>query len=274
MSMKTHMDESTRFRAAHAAANLKQRLLPLVLGQQRPAFSCPCDANHTGYAEAADVIHPDVEAVDGHTIGLWRQWSVVMRERAHSASSHSLSIGEFVSKTELFAMFRAAFAGINLPVELPVVQILSGQHDLPSVFSRKRGFTGGDLLVTVRPGDACFFRSADEGALWSDATIFVNAAANDDEPTISITIDGALKHVEADTAKSSRRYLGGRSGADNLLTFVVAEGAQEKDVRVPLARLIDFDPRTGEHTFQLAEGIACDSAIARTAECHVGLEER
>lgn len=267
MSMKTHMDESTRFHAAHAAANLKQRLLPHVLGQQRPAFSCPCDANHTGYAEAVDVIHPDVEATDGDKIGLWGQWSVVMRERAHDTASHTLSIGEFVSKTELFAMFREAFAGIDLPVELPIVQILSGQHDLPSVFSRKRGFTGGNLVVVVRPGEACFLRATDEGALWSDATIFVNDAAHDDEPTISIKIDGALKHLDADSAEGSRRYLGGRSGAGNLLTFVVAEGAQEKDVRVPLARLIDFDPRTGEHTFELAEGIEGDSAVEVERSC-------
>jgi hypothetical protein len=261
MSTSTHVDESTRFRAAQAAANLKERLLPMVLGQQRPAFSCPCDANHTGYAEAFDVVHPDVD-VDGK-VGLWRQWSVVMRERAHAMPSHCLSISDFVSKTELFAMFRQAFAGIDVPLELPVVQILSGQQ-LPSVFSRKRGFTGAELVVVVRSGQACSLRPADEGALWSDATIRVEQAADDDEPVLSVTIDSTFKHVDASLSEGSRRYLGGQSGADNLLTFVVAEGVQEKDVRVPLARLIEFDPATGEHTFELAEGVVCDSATERS----------
>jgi len=259
----TQINENTRFRAADAAEHLKQRILPLVMGQQRPAFGCSRDANHTGYAEAEDVVYPDVDADGSPKIGLWRQWSVVMRERGQAAPSHSLSVADFLPKTQLFAMFREAFAGIDVPVELPVVQILSGKNALTTEFSHKRGFTGARRVVVVRTGETCLLRpESTDASLWADATINVSTSGNDDEPLVSVTIDREFIHVTTSAASNSRRYLGGKSGADNLLTFVAAEGANEKDARVPLARLIAFDHATGEHSFELAEGVMSEFAQA------------
>lgn len=262
MSTITRLDEGARPHAALVAANLKERLLPLVLGQQRPAFSCPCDAMHAGYAEAFDIIYPDIDGDSGRRVGLWRRWSVVMRERWHDVPSHCLSLGDFVSKTQLYAMFRDAFGNFDLPLELPVVQILSGQSELTAEFSQRRGFTAARSVVTVRPGEFSYLQPepSDDAALWADATISVGSVASDEEPLVSIRVDGRFKHLDTSLAESSRRYIGGQSGADNLLTFVVAEGTQEKDARVPLARLVGFDQATGVHTFELAEGVTSESS--------------
>lgn len=253
--MFIQLDDHSRLRAEEIAQALKQDLSLHIFGRETAVFGCACGGTHNGRAEVIDIEFPSLLGEAAHNIAMWSRWAVRVKEKCSAVSPYTLSLSDFIEKSRLYAIFRKAFQGIDVTVEMPTILFRSGQRELTGESSHRHGFTAGDEVLVIHPGESKYVQpfSAVSESCWESAKLSIIVSEPESLPQITFDIDPSRRHKPV--VSDNREYFGGDIGVSNLLTVFVAEGTTRRDRLFPVARLIAYDASTHAHTFELARDV-------------------
>lgn len=267
--MLTPLTEETKRQAEAAASELKERLLPRVLGHLESAWSCGCGAVHADQAEAVDISYPSAYGEHGDMIGLFMHWTVKMKEVGKNPThgySYSIGLTTLIPWIELYPIFRDVFGPIAVPLEHPHAD---GFHDRPDEFwgdraaKDGRNFAGSGRTVIVREGSPVYIQPTGDltNSTWLNVELRVDTRLEQyatDGPLLACNVDPCAAHLGGFRGgrEGGHRYGGGAEAVEQMLTFYIRLNAEgSKDVFLPIARMTGYDERTGAHTFELDSSV-------------------
>jgi hypothetical protein len=278
----------SQFRAEQAAHLLKAQLMARIAGNRVCAMSCSCgtidngkseDDNFIEYGESEVVDIVCGRSTDVELIGMWKGWTIALKEIGKNGRNFSVNISRVIPSTELYPMFRNAFEPLGMPVNHPFVNTYAVgplppfSDDFEEESKKGSEFSPSGRLVVVKEGIPIYVQPSSDltKSVWLNAELRVDSQVKvfpNQGPLMVCNIDPfCIRYAQKpfDTFESSQRNGAGAEGVQKKLTYFVRiprvlghnskipGNAQES--YCPIARLVAYDAASGAHIFELDQSV-------------------
>lgn len=227
-------------RAMVVAENLKQQLEARLINKTSHGWSCSCGACGAGPSRVVAIRFPTTYQ---YQIALWMLWSCSMED--NTGKRWSQNIGSFIPWTELYPMFRQAFAGIDVRVEHPYA--LSYSCDpAPFVSSGRTVEISSKNSIFVRPiGDL-------SQSVWVNAELRVDSGLKEHsgELVIACNIDALEFDQRRGSGNGDYSCLYGQT-----FYIYIAGSGHGPDIHLPIARVLSANREAGSATIELDQSV-------------------
>ncbi|MBP6744947.1 hypothetical protein KA344_06905 [bacterium] len=243
--MKTQISPEVFARAMVVAENLKQQLEARLLNKAAPAWNCSCGNCGAGPSRVV-AINPPTNYPD--QIGRWLSWACEMED--NNGKRWTQNIGSYIPWTELYPMFRNAFAGIEVRVEHPFAQSYSCQP-APFTPSGRTIELSRKSPVFVRPrGDL-------SQSVWINAELRIDKRLPNyatEDGLIACNIDALEFGQKHGRGQGNYCYLAGPSGGPAFYIRIAGDG-HGQDLYLPIARQVTANKTAGTATLELDQSV-------------------
>ena len=243
--MKTQVSPDVYARALVAAENLKRQLEARLINKTAHAWSCSCGKCGAGPSRVVAISMPTDYPKQ---IARWLSWSCEMED--NTGKRWSQGISTYIRFSELYPMFRNAFAGIDVRVEHAFAQSYHGQP-APFVHSGRTVEISRTNPVFVRPsGDL-------SQSVWVNAELRIDSGLKQyavGETLIACNVD-ALEFGQPRGRGDGNYYsLGAQSGGQAFYILILGAG-HGQDIYLPIARVVTADKKSGTATIELDQSV-------------------
>ncbi|CAN5559167.1 hypothetical protein BH11CYA1_BH11CYA1_08940 [soil metagenome] len=240
--MKTLITPEAHARALVVAENLKNLLEARLIGKTSHGFSCSCGACSAGPSR---VVAINIPMQFPYQIAMCLLWTCEMKD--DTGKRWTQGISTYIPWSELFPLFRQAFAGIDVRVEHAYAQ---SYHGSPGPFQ------ASGRTVEISTKQQVFVRPAGD----LSQTVWVNAELRIDSHLKQYASDEAFIACNIDALEFGQEH--GRHGRHYSLTggqqafFIYISGAGHgKDIYLPIARVVTANKRAGKATLELDQSV-------------------
>lgn len=194
------------------------------------------------------VAHPD-------QIAMWTLWVCRMVD-SNNENAWWQGISAYIPRTELYPLFRQAFAGINIEVDHPPGGIYfdktDGSDDGPPDRAG-REFTGSGRTVVVTSLRAAYVqpREGPTNAVWLNAKILIYSNLGGQHGTGGPMLACTVNPFEFGFGRRDGRYCYLPEASERPTFYLWFQEAEGKDVYFPIARLVAVNKTNCEVTFEL-----------------------
>ncbi len=240
------LNAQDRIRAIEAGQTLKEELEQLLVGKEhRSLLGDPKAKSHVVSVEM-----PQFSPV----FGFFSVWSCLMKEET-SGASFRLSITSFIDSSSLYGMFRKAFNGLKVRLEIPFVDlgvyppVQAYELSIPKfVTDGKKVVIGPDKPAFVRPVGADL-----ECTSWVNAELRIDLADSNLNWHIICHVDALEFGQDRGRVKGNYHRFGDKKGLSFFLE--INEGASKRKSYTPIARIEDVNTENGWVRLELARGV-------------------
>jgi hypothetical protein len=180
-----------------------------------------------------------------YQVAMWLLWTCEMED--NTGKRWSQGISRYIPWTELYPMFRRAFAGIDVRVEHPYAQSHSGQP---------WGFTPSGRTIELSVNSAVFVRPVGD----LSHSIWVNAELRVDKRLPQYATNEALIACNVDALEFDQRRGRGQGQycflAERSAFYIRIPGdGHGKDIYLPIARQVAVNKEAGTATLELDQSV-------------------
>ncbi len=242
--MRTIISPEAHARALVVADILKNLLEARLVNKTSHGFSCSCGSCKVGPSR---VVAINVPKSYPYQIAMWLMWTCEMED--NTGKRWSQSISTYIPWTELYPMFRKAFAGIEVRVEHPYAQ---SYHGSPGPFQ------ASGRMVEISTKQHAFVRPIGNlsESIWVNAELRIDSnlkqyASN--EAFIACNVD-ALEFGQDRGRRGNYYSLDGQSGQQAFFIYLPGAG-HGKDKYLPIARVVTANKAAGTATIELDDSV-------------------
>jgi hypothetical protein len=243
--MSTEIDSAEYARALIVAETLKQQLEMRLVNKTFHGFSSGCGVCVTGPSRVVAIEMPTSYR---HNIAMWRLWSCDMEDS--TGKGWDQCIAAYIPRTELYLMFRQAFAGIDVPFDHPYAQWYRSQP-APFVPSGRTVEMSDNKPVFVRPvGDL-------NQSVWVNAELRIDSclpqyASN--EALIACNVD-ALELGQRRGRGAGNYYYVDHQSVGRAFYVCILGASRGQDIYLPIARVVAVNKEAGTATIELDQSV-------------------
>lgn len=246
-------------RALNVASDLRSQLERQLIGRTSRAWRCGCG---TCGASPSRVVAIDMPTTYPEQIARWQLWRCEMRD--HTGKRWSLGIDEYIPCSELYVMFRNAFAGIPVETDHPCATLFHDQQDTvcgDHAGNEVRRFTPSGRTIVVGFENPAYVQPVGDltNSSWVNAELRIEASLiqfGKQDPMLDWTIACNVDAFAIGQPHGPDTGVQWELAVEELQTFYITiPDAAGKYTHHAIARLISVDVETGQATFELAQGV-------------------
>lgn len=224
------------------AENLKQQLEARLVHKTSQGWRCNCGSCSVGPSRVVGI---NIPTQYQYQVAMWLMWTCAMED--NTGKHWRQSISRYIPWTELYPMFRQAFAGIDVRVEHPFAQSYTGQP---------WGFTPSGRTIKLSVNSAVFVRPVGD----LSRSTWVNAELRIDKSLPQYANNEALIACNIDALEFDQ-WLGHGQGQYFLLAkrsafYIRIPGdGHGEDIYLPIARQVTVNKEAGTATLELDQSV-------------------
>lgn len=231
--------------AMAVAENLKQQLEARLINKTAHAWSCGCGSCGAGPSRVVGI---NVPTQYQHQIALCMLWSCEMED--DTGKRWSQGISSFIPWTELYPIFRNAFAGIDVRVNHPQSEHHGGQH---------RCFTPSGRTIELSTNSAVFVRPIGDRSrsAWVNAELRIDKDMPQypySEALIACNVDALELGQSRGRGQGQYYRLTDQSGGSTFYILIPVDGHRQ-DIYLPIARQVTVNNEAGTATLELDQSV-------------------
>ena len=240
--MRNQITPEAFARAMVVAENLKQQLEARLINKTAHAWSCSCGSCGAGPSRVVGI---NIPTQFQYQVAMWLMWTCEMED--NTGKRWCQSISNYIPWTELYPMFRRAFAGIDVAVEHPYAQSYSGQP---------WGFTPSGRTIELSVKSAVFVRPIGDlsQSIWVNAELRIDKGLPQyatNEALIACNVD-ALEFDQSCGRGEGQYYL----PAERSAFYIRIPGdGHGQDIYLPIARQVTVNKKAGTATLELDQSM-------------------
>lgn len=243
--MKTQIYPEVFASAMVVAENLKRQLEARLINKTAHAWSCSCGKCGAGPSRVVAIRIPTTYQ---YQIAMWLLWSCEMED--NTGKRWSQSIASYIPWTELYPMFRNAFAGIDVRVEHPFAQSYS---------NRPAPFTPSGRTIELSSKSPVFVRPRGDlsQSVWINAELRIDKRLPNyptDDGLIACNIDALEFGQSNGRGQGEYCYLAGPSGGPAFYIRIPGDG-HGQDLYLPIAQQVTANKTAGTATLELDQSV-------------------
>jgi hypothetical protein len=240
--MNTQVDSAVYGRALAVAENLKLKLEARLVNKTDHGWSCSCGACGAGPSRVVAVEMPTSYR---YQIAMWMLWNCDMVD--NTGKPWSQGISSYIPWSELYPMFRQAFAGIDVRVEHPYAQLF---------LSQPAPFVHSGRTVEIRSNNPVFVRPIGEvsQSVWVNAELRIDRGLEQyatDEALIACNVD-ALEFGQQLGRGTGHYYRLAKVGGQAFYIRIPGHG---QDIHLPIAQVVAVNKEAGTATIELDQSV-------------------
>lgn len=227
------------------AESLKQQLEARLVHKTSPGWRCNCGSCSAGPSRVMGI---NIPTSYQDQIAQWLMWTCEMED--DKGKRWSQGISSYIPWTELYPMFRRAFAGIDVRVEHPYAQCYNGQP---------WGFAPSGRTIKLSLDSPVFVRPVGD----LSQSVWVNAELRIDKGLPQYATDDALIACNVDALEFGQVrgsgygqycFLAAPSGGSTFYIRIPGDGLGQ-DTYLPIARQVAANKDVGTATLELDQSV-------------------
>jgi len=224
------------------AENLKRQLEARLINKTAHAWSCGCGSCGAGPSRVVGI---NIPTQYQYQVAMWLLWRCEMED--NTGKRWCQGISSYIPWSELYPMFRQAFAGIDVRVEHPYAQSYSGQPWC---------FTPSGRTIELSVNSAAFVRPVGD----LSQSIWVNAELRLDKRLPQRPTNEALIACNVDALEFGQRRGRGQGQyylpTERSAFYILIPGdGHGQDIYLPIARQVTVNKEAGTATLELDQSV-------------------
>jgi len=239
-------------RALEVAESLQALLEERLLGRTVDRRKCGC----CEYAKVTGIYKPNLHEYQIASSLLWR---CSMQDQCGKLWFQG--IDALIPLTEIFPMFRNAFAGIDVRVHHPSAFVYEDQpHAVFGDSARKEGrrFTGSGRIVDVDGETQAYVRPIGDltQSVWVNAELRIDSNMPQYGSQLLFACNVNFLEFGVSYNRGQCRYYDATEPARMRTAYIlIPDGVGPRNRYLPIARLVDIDEATGKGKFELDQSV-------------------